>query len=136
MGASRENDGPFNEVLELPNVAWPRIVHERPHRLRRNLLDLFVHLTRILPSKVPSKYWNVLRMIAQRRRRDREHLEAVVEVASKELVTHHLGQVAVGGGDEPDINGNRPGPSQPLERLLLQRPEQFGLQVERNVANL
>src|ERR1044071_5490301 len=135
MGASRKNDGPFNEVLELPNVAWPRIIHERPHRLRRNPLDVFVHLTRVLMGEVPSEYGDVLRVIAQRRRRDREYLKAVVEIASKELVAHHLSQVAVGGGDEPDVNRNRPGSSQPLERLLLESPEQFGLQIERNVTN-
>src|ERR1051326_2855583 len=136
MGASRKNDGPFNEVFEFPNVAWPSIVHERPHRLRRNPLDLFAYLARVLLGEVSSKYRNILRVIAQGRSRDRKYLEAVVEVASKKLVAHHLGQVAVGGGDEPDVNGNGPGPSQPLERLLLQRPEQFGLQIERNIANL
>src|SRR5690349_5392784 len=84
--------------------------------------DLFVHFAGVLLGEVPGEYWYVLGVIAQRRRGDRKYLQAVVAVASKEFIAHHLGQVSVCGGGGPDVNGNRPGPSRPCERLLLEGP--------------
>ena len=69
-------------------------------------------------------------MIAQRRRRDREHLQPVVEIAAEKLIAHHLGQIPVGCRHQPDVDGDGARAAQPLKRLLLQSPQQFGLQIQ------
>src|SRR5262249_15717630 len=41
-----------------------------------------------------------------------------------------------GGGHQTHVHLDRPGPAQTLELLLLQDAEQFGLQLQRDVADL
>ena len=67
---------------------------------------------------------------------DGKHAEAVVEVAAERAAGHHGVEVAVGGGDEPHVHLLRARAAQPLELLLLQRPQQLGLHVERDLADL
>src|SRR5262249_51782244 len=52
------------------------------------------------------------------------------------LVGNHRRQVQVGGGDEAHRNPNRLSASQPLELLLLQDTQEFGLQLQRNITDL
>lgn len=46
---------------------------------------------------------DVLGAVAERRERHREDAEAVVEIFAEGLVVDSLEQVAVGGGDDPDV---------------------------------
>ena len=78
----------------------------------------------------------VLGVIAQRRRRDREDFQPVIEIAAEEFVPHHLGEIPVGCRHQPDVDGDRLGAAQPLERLLLQSPQQLRLQIQRDIAHL
>ena len=97
--------------------------HQRAHRLRRDLVDLPAHFRGVFLGEVPGEDRYVLGVIAQRRRRDRKDLQPVIEIASEEFVAHHLGEIPVGRRHQPDVDGNRLGAAQPLERLLLQGPE-------------
>ena len=84
-----------------------------------------------------AKMGNVLRMIAQRRRDDREDLQTVIEIAPKEFIPHHLSKIPVGCGHQPDINGNGARAPNPLEGFFLTRARsRFGLQIQiGNVTN-
>ena len=73
---------------------------------------------------------------AERRIHDREHVETVVEIAAKLLVRNHRDEVPVRGGQQPDIDANRPGAAEPFELLLLQHTQQLRLQLQRNIADL
>ena len=106
-GPSRKDDRPFNEVFEFPHVSRPRPVHQSSHRVRRNLVDLPVHFAAYFLVKCRARIGYILRAIAQRRRRDRKDFQPVVEIASEELVPHHLSEVAVGCRHQPDVDGNR-----------------------------
>jgi len=134
VGAAGEDDRPFNEVFQLAYIARPRPAHQGPHRIGRNLVDLFVHFQGVLLGEVPGEYGYVLGMIAQRRRRDREHFQAVVEITPEELVPHHLREVPVRGRHQPDVDGDRLGAAQSLERLLLQCAQQLRLEIQGNIA--
>ena len=76
------------------------------------------------------------RPLAQRRIENREHVEAVVEIAAELLVGDHLREVAVGRRDQPDVDADGPGAAQALELLLLQHAQELRLQLERDVADL
>src|SRR6185312_891803 len=98
VGTSRENDRPFNEIFELSHVTRPRPAHQGPHRVRRYLFNLLIHFPGVLLCEVSGEYRYILRVIAQRRCRDREALQPVIESASEKLVAHHLCQITIGGG--------------------------------------
>ena len=42
--------------------------------------------------------------LPQRRNMDRYDIQPVIQIFPKALLPHHLLQVAVGGGDDPDIH--------------------------------
>ncbi len=48
---------------------------------------------------------------------------------------NHLGQIAIGRGDKPDVDRNGAIPAQPLNLSLLQGAQELGLQVERQLAH-
>src|SRR5262249_11149881 len=79
---------------------------------------------------------DVFPALPQRRQQDRENIEAVVEVASKLSLLYHLQQVSVGGGHQPHVYSLRAFASQGLEFLVLENPQQLGLQGKRDVAHL
>ena len=70
------------------------------------------------------------------RQHDREHVEAVIEVAAEFPVRDHLRQVAVRGGHQPHVHPDGPRAAQALELLLLQGAKQLGLQLRGDVADL
>ena len=87
-------------------------------------------------DKVANQNRDVAGALAKRRGKDGKDLEAVEEVAAELLLRDHLGQVAIGGGDEADVDGDGPVAAEALNLPLLQGAQQFGLQVERHFADL
>ena len=67
---------------------------------------------------------------------DREDGEAVVEVLAKALLAHGLEQVAIGRGNDPDIDPDRRRAADPIELALLEDAEQLDLSLERQFADL
>ena len=86
-------------------------------------------------NKVAHQHGNIAGAIAQRRREDGKHLQPVIEVGAELFFRHHLGQVAIGGGNQPHVHLDRPRSAEPLEFALLQGAQQLGLQVERHLAD-
>jgi hypothetical protein len=73
--------------------------------------------------------------ISSARSRSGGTLEPVVQVAPEPLLLHHLAKVAVRGRHHTHIHPDRTGAAQALEFLLLQHPQKFDLQFERNFAH-
>ena len=72
----------------------------------------------------------------ERRKPDDAGREPVVEVLAEPAGRHFRAQVAVGGGDDPDVDGNRPVRSEPPDGLLLQRAEDLDLGGQRELSDL
>ena len=68
---------------------------------------------------------DVLAPLPQRRNVDRHHAQPVVEIVAELAGSHHPAQVAVGGGDHPDLNLDVPGSAQALEYSPLQYPQEL-----------
>ena len=78
----------------------------------------------------------VLAPLAERRERDGHHVDAVVEVLAEATVAHQGLQIAMGRGEEPHVDRDRPARPDALELALLQDPEQLHLQVGGQIADL
>ena len=79
---------------------------------------------------------DVLGTLAQRRDRDLEYVEAVIEVLAEALPRDGVGEVAVGRGDEAHIGLERAGPAQALELPLLEHPQELGLHHRAHLGDL
>ena len=134
-GPLRENDRPLDEVFEFANIARPIPPSERLHNVRRNRFDLSIHAAGVLSDEVADEQRNVLAALPQRRDRDGENSQAVVEVAAKLAVGNHLFQVAIRGRDEAHVDRNRARAAQPFEFFFLQSAQELGLKFGRKVAH-
>src|ERR1017187_1083825 len=65
-----------------------------------------------------------------------KNVQPIVQVGAELPLLHHGRQIAAGSRYQPDIDLDRVSAAQPLELLLLQDPQQLGLQLRRDVAHL
>ena len=86
-------------------------------------------------TKWRTRIGNVSGALAQGRSEDGKDLEAVVEIAAELFLGNHFCQVAIGGGDEAHVDGDGAIAAEALDLALLQGAQQFGLQVERELAD-
>ena len=98
-------------------------------------LDLLVELSGEAAGKELCQLRDVLLSLAQRRHVDRHDVEAIVEVLSKLSSGHHLGEVAVGGSNDPNVALQGSCAAKPLELMFLQHTEYLGLRVGTHVAD-
>ena len=80
--------------------------------------------------------WNVQLPLPQGRDIDGEDGKAVEQVIPEGARRHGLPKIPVGGGDDPDIDLDRLTAAHPGELLLLEHPQQLGLQVQGELADL
>ena len=67
---------------------------------------------------------------------DGEDVEAVEQVLAKRLVLDRFFEIAVGGGDDPDVDLDRLRAAEPLDHAFLQHAEQLDLDFSRQLADL
>src|SRR5437879_10805063 len=85
---------------------------------------------------MPRQQWHVARATAQRRHFQRHDVEPVIKVLTKRSLPHARGQVAVRRRHHTDIDMDRIRAAESLHFTLLQNPQQFGLQFQRQLAYL
>src|SRR5262249_5635051 len=74
--------------------------------------------------------------LTEGRYRDREDVQAVVQIVTEAAPFDHPAEVPVRGGDQTDVDVDRPCPTETLELVLLQHAEELRLQLERDLAHL
>src|SRR5262249_32396792 len=131
-----DDDGSLDDVLQLPHVPGPRggpKIFERPLVAAPDRLS---RLARVAIDEVFHQQRNVLRPLAQRRHRNRKHVQAIVEVAAERARLDRGLKVAVRRRDHAYVDVNRCGPTDTVELPLLQDAQQRDLGFHRQVAHL
>src|SRR5439155_21546363 len=126
----REHDGPLDHVLQLPDVARPRIAHKPVHRLGGDRVDLAAEPLGEAREKEHRELWDIRRPLAQRRHPEREYVQAVEKVRAEPPGTHGLLQVTIGRRDHPLIHADRLIATHRLELLLLEDTEHLDMRLE------
>ena len=67
---------------------------------------------------------------------DVDDVQPVVEILTEPALVHHMPKIAVGRGDDPDVDLDRFHSAQAHELALLHDAQQLGLRVWRDVADL
>ena len=132
----REDDGTLEDVLQLADVARPGYAMSRrsvPGSIPSNRLP--IRAGELVEEELHQER-DVLGALAERRELDREDAEAVVEVLAERLLADGLEQVAVGRGDDPDVDLARRRAADPVELALLQDAQQLGLGLGGELADL
>ncbi len=87
----------------------------------------FVEAAAEILDEIADEQRHVFAAFAQRRNLNRKNVEAIVEIAAKFAVGDEAREVAIGGGDDADVDGLRAIAAEALEFLLLQNAQQFRL---------
>ena len=90
----------------------------------------------VLLEEVLRQQRNVLVPLAQRRQLHGDDVQAVEEILAELPLLHHLAQLDVRRGDDPDVDLDRLDAAEAHELALLDHAQQLGLRLERDVADL
>ena len=112
------------------------VLEQQVERLRRQFLSRLLILDAVLLEEVLGEERHVLPALAQRRQLHGNHMKAVEEVLPELPFFHHLAQLDVGRGDDPDVDLDRLDAAEPHELALLNDAQELGLRLERDVPNL
>jgi len=133
--AGREEHGAFDEILQLADVAGPRVADERVHHVGGHVSDGFVLAAAEFLHEVAHQKGHVFGTLAQRRDVDGEDVEAVIKVAAEFALGDKSGEVVVGGGDNADIHADGAVAAEALELLFLKHAKEFRLEFQGKVAD-
>ena len=78
---------------------------------------------------------NIFAALAQGRKHNRKHEDAVIEVLAKRSLPHLLLQIAVRGDDDAYVDRERPVAADALDFAFFEDAQKLGLHGERHVAN-
>ena len=99
-----ENRRPFQDVAKLSDISRPFVLEERLSCLARQTSGWPAEGPADLLQKGLAQRHDVGRTFSQRRNLDIEDPEAVEQVLAKVAALDGFAQVAVGGGDDADVD--------------------------------
>ncbi len=122
-----QHHGPLDGVLQFAHIARPVIALKAGTSLRRNAGHAPFHLLAILRRKKCRQQRNIFAPLPQRRHVERHDIEAIVKIGTKGSRTRCFFQIAIGSGNQPDIEFDGTRSAHPLKFPLLQNSQQLGL---------
>src|SRR2546428_697353 len=90
----------------------------------------------LLIERMAQEHRYVLDTLAQGWNADGQVVESLVEIASEASLGDLVLEIAIGGGDDPQVDATLLGIADPLVGLLLQQAQKLGLDFERQFADL
>ena len=93
-------------------------------------------LLRYTVNKALGEHRDIGYPITQRRHLDWEHIEPIVQIHAEFALVHQMLQILVRRRDNPHIGLHAGITAHPLERMLLQHPQQFYLHGQGHITNL
>src|SRR5262249_31302648 len=120
---------------ERARVAGPRIA---PERQERGIGQLHRAAgLRAGPFQEPGgERGNVVASLAQRRQAQHQALEPEVEILAKPSLGDAALEIAIAGGDDPDVHRHRARRADLVERLLLKHAQELALMIRSQLADL
>ena len=102
----------------------------------RRILTLFSEQFVVALDEMGDEVGDCLGALTQRRNGDRRRAHPIIEVFAKLALLHHCAQVAIGRRDQPQIHFEYVRGADRLDFTILDRAQQFGLQVQGQLADL
>jgi hypothetical protein len=114
------DDRQVDHVVKFVNTTRPRVRLEQIEALLVNRLKALSRFPRETVSEVPYQQGKVFCSFSQGRHLNRKHVQPVKQVAPKCVSSDSRLQVAVGGGDHPNISVDGTSSTHTLKFVLLQ----------------
>ena len=125
--AGTHYNGALDEILQFPDIAWPRQILQHLHGFVGNNVDRLTETLGEYPNKVSRQQRDVFPSLPQSGQHDGEDIQTILEIRAKRALLNLTPEILIRGGDHAHVNLNRAGTSQPFEPLLLKHPQKLGL---------
>ena len=135
MDLAAQHDQPPHGVLQLANVARPRVVAEQLDRVRRELdrpIVLFVESSQEVRDQGGDSLW----LLSERRNPDLYHVEPVVEVFPEVAPGDRGLEVAIGDRHDSRVGLDRLPPTEAGELEILEHVKELGLEQAGHLSDL
>ena len=130
-----QHQGTLDHVFKFPDVSAPVITAQNVLDIGREVDFSARECFCVTRNKMIGEKGHIFQPFPERRHVNMDDVEAVIQVFAKLLQVHHVFQVLIGCGNDPDINGDRVFPTYPVEFIVLQDAEDFGLQGQFHIAD-
>ncbi|AUX48415.1 uncharacterized protein SOCE26_099490 [Sorangium cellulosum] len=134
--AAREQDGAFHDVRELPDVAGPGVREQHAQRLGGELGAGEAVAGRGAGEEDLAEEGDVLHALAERGHDDGHDVEAIEEILAEAAVADLGAEVAVGRGDDADVDVFLVQGADAGDAPLLEHAEELHLDGGGSVADL
>ncbi len=131
-----EDEGPLHNVFQFPDIARVVVGHETGQGLVADTGNRLLLEGVEVGDEVFQQEREILHPFPQGRQAEGHHVDPVVEVFPKPALPDQVGQVAVGGTDDPYIRLQGFNGSQGLVGPLLEDPQETHLHGGGDVADL
>jgi hypothetical protein len=125
-----EDDGALDGVLQFADIARPLVRSELAHGGLGNSRCGTIHSLGGLLHKMRGEGRDVVAALAKRREFNREDAQAIVKVLAEAACIDFMFQVAIGGGDDANVDLAATGIADTFQFLLLQDAQQLCLHRE------
>src|SRR6516162_6682582 len=133
--ALAHDDGPIDRVLELTDVAGPIELRQIRHRLAGDAGNRPVFLGAEPREEMAKQMGNILAPRAQRRDRQRQHVQTIEQVFPEMAAFDAIQQFAIGRRNDANVDLDWFAAADRLDGALLQRAQKLDLRGQRQFRN-
>src|SRR4030095_13271455 len=130
--SSAHDQGALEHVSQLPDIAGPFVTAQRLHRPWRQ----FRRGARALAEKGCGERQNVVTPLPEWWNVNVEDVQPVVEICAEFPLRDRILEVSISGGDDADVDADRPRAAQAQELTLLQHAQEFRLRRRCHLGDL
>ena len=130
-----QHQPPAHTVGQLAHIARPVMPAHRGQGMVAERTRPAPGFQAVEMGKVACQHGQVTMPVAQRRGHHLQHVQAVIQVFAKTPLLDGPLQVHMGGRQHSHIHWDRLAAAHPLDVLLLQKTQQVGLQLQRQVTD-
>ena len=132
VAPGEEDRGALDEIAQLADIAGPAMLGQAGMAGRGQARRLALRAG----EEMRDEQGNVAGPLGQRRQVDREDAEAIEEVFAEAALVDRRIDVAMGGGDDADVDRDLAATADSLHRPFLEHAQQLHLHVGGHVADL
>ena len=134
--AGEEDAESLDDVGEFAHVAGPAIARECVDAGLRPLRRRLARPAPVERREVRDERCDVAGALAQRRDHHRDHIDPEEEVLAESSLAHLAREIAIARGEDPHIHLDRLPAAHALDLPRLDRAQQLGLRLRRELADL
>src|SRR6185369_9088224 len=131
-----EDERPLDGVLQLADVAGPRVRHEKITRLAAEAGLELAHVAAQVTHEVIGEEQDIVTPLAQRWQMDAEDRQSVEKVFAEPSFRHRAFEIAIGGRDETNVGLQRRRAADSLVPALLEHAQELRLRRRGELAYL